>query len=65
MKFIKSLRRYEFLLFNLTIFVNFLDFLPFTCYKNTNDTSIYKIILADFRLGIILNKLFKNCNKLY
>ena len=49
----------------LTIFIIFLDFLDFTCYKNTNDVSIYDTILAVFCYGVILNKLLKNCIKLY
>ena len=49
----------------LTIFVNFLDFFTFICYKKTNDGSIYNIISAVFWLGIILDKLLRNCNRLY
>ena len=49
----------------LTIFINFLDFLGFTCYKNTNDVIICDTILAVFWHGVILNKFLKNCIKLY
>ena len=41
----------------LTIFINFLDFFTFICYKKTNDVSIYKIIPAIFLLGIVLDRL--------
>ena len=49
----------------LTILANFLDIFTFTCYKKSNDVSIYKIISAVFWLGIILDRLLKNCIKLY
>ena len=40
-------------------------FFTFTGYKKTNNVSIYKIISAVFCLGIILDRLLKNCAKLY
>ena len=49
----------------LIIFVNILDIFTFTCYKATNDVSIYQKISAVFWLGIILHKLLKNYIKLY
>ena len=49
----------------LTIFFNFLDIFIFTYYKTINDVSIYKKInISSFWLGIILDKLLKNCIKL-
>ena len=49
----------------LTISVNFLDIFTFTCYKKPNDVSVYKIISTAFWLGIILDRLLKNCIKFY
>ena len=46
----------------LTIFVNFLDFFTFTCYRKANDVRSYKIIVAVFWL--ILDKLLRNFIKL-
>ena len=47
----------------LTIFVSFLNFLTSTCYK-TNDVIMWKKIWAVSWLGIILDRLLKNCIKL-
>ena len=49
----------------LTILAKFLDIFTLTCYKKSNDISIYKIISAVFWVGIILDRLLKNCIKFY
>ena len=44
---------------------DFFWFFTFTCYKKSNDASICKIISTVFWLQIILDRLLKNCIKLY
>ena len=44
----------------LTIFINFLDFLTFPCYKETNDVSIQEMMLALFYFKPTLNRLFSS-----
>ena len=51
----------NFYFFDFNYFCQFFGFFYlFTCYRKT-DVSIYKIISAVFWLGIILNRLLKNC----
>ena len=44
----------------LTIFINFLDFLTFPCYKETNDVSIQQMMSALFYYKPTLNRLFSS-----
>ena len=48
----------------LTIFINFLDFLTFPCYKETNDATCNKY-QHFFYFQPILSRLFNSCIKLY
>ena len=60
MKFIKSVRKYEFLLFQFELLLSiFWSFLPLLATKK-NDASIYKILAVE----INLDRLLKNCIKL-
>ena len=49
----------------LVIFITFTDFLTFPCYKETNYISLYQMMSAFFHFQHTLNRLFKNCMKLY
>ena len=62
LEFFKSVRRYgelfcQYYLFS-SIFINFLDFLTFPCYKKTKGVSLSKMISAFFQLQPVLNKKF-------
>ena len=48
-----------------SIFLNFLDFLTLTCYKETNDVSLEQMMSAFFHFQHTLYRLFNNCIKLY
>ena len=69
LNFLNSVRRYEnFLcqryLFS-SIFINFLDFLTFPCYKETNNVSLEQTMSVFFHFQQTLNRPFNNCIKLY
>ena len=50
----------------LTIFtIFFFDILTFSCYKETNDVSIWQMMPALFHFQPTLNRLLNNCIKLY
>ena len=49
----------------LAIFIDFLNFLLFPSYKETNDISLWQIMSAFFHFQHTLNRLFNNCIKLY
>ena len=64
LKFLKPFGRYEEFLFS-SILIDFLDFLTFTCYKETNDVSLQQMMSAFFQIQHTLNRLYHNCIKLY
>ena len=48
----------------LANFINFLDFLTFPCYKETNDVGLYQMMSAFFHFQHTSDRLFNNCIKL-
>ena len=49
----------------LTIFINFLNFLTFPCYKETNEASLLQMMSAWFYFQPTSDRLLNNCIKLY
>ena len=69
MKFLKLFRRYEeficqYELFS-SIFIDFLDFLKFSCYKESNDIRLSQMMSVFCHFQHTLNRLFNTYIKLY
>ena len=43
-----------------SVFINFLDFLTFPCYRETSDVSLLQMMLAFFHPQHTSNRLFNN-----